>query len=308
MKRAKTHIHRSRSNLIFDIVNDAIMVLVFLIMLYPIWFVIIASVSEPSSVAQGKVILWPDGFTWYSYINVFEAKKIWIGYRNTIFYTVAGTLLNLALTIPAAYTLSKKQLPGRKWLSLIFVFTMYFGGGMIPTYINMKNLHLLDSPLTLVIVGGLSVYNMIICRTYFQNSIPNDLYEAATIDGASQFQQFFKIALPLSGPITAVIALYYAVGRWNEYYNALIYLNNKNLMPLQMVLRDVLINGQQLLDEVIADPNSTLEELAEASRNVYMAEGMKYAVIFVSALPMLLIYPFVQKYFVKGVMIGSVKE
>ena len=179
---------------------------------------------------------------------------------------------------------------------------------MIPTYINMKNLHLLDSPLTLVIVGGLSVYNMIICRTYFQNSIPNDLYEAATIDGASQFQQFFKIALPLSGPITAVIALYYAVGRWNEYYNALIYLNNKNLMPLQMVLRDVLINGQQLLDEVIADPNSTLEELAEASRKVYMAEGMKYAVIFVSALPMLLIYPFVQKYFVKGVMIGSVKE
>ena len=308
MKKAKTRIHRSKSNLTFDIVNVAIMLLVSLIMLYPIWFVIIASVSEPSSVAQGKVILWPDGFTWYSYINVFKARRIWIGYRNTIFYTLAGTLLNLVLTIPAAYALSKKQLPGRKCLSMIFVFTMYFSGGMIPAYINMKNLNLLDSPLTLVIVGGLSVYNMIICRTYFQNSIPNDLYEAATIDGASQFRMFFKIALPLSGPITAVIALYYAVGRWNEYYNALIYLNDTNLMPLQMVLRDVLINGQRLLDELLSDPNSTLEELAEASRNVYMAEGMKYAVIFVSALPMLLIYPFIQKHFVKGVMIGSVKE
>ncbi len=307
MKKVGTHIKRSRADVIFDTINIIIMLLVLAIMVYPIWFVVMASLSDPSAVSQGEVILWPEGFTWYSYINVFQSEKIWTGYWNSIRNTFLGTAFNLVLTIPAAYVLSKKRLPGRTALSLVFAFTMYFGGGMIPAYLNMKNLNLLDNTWTLVVVGGLSVYNMIICRTYFQTSIPGDLYEAASIDGASEWQQFVRIALPLSGPITAVIALYYAVGRWNEFYNAKIYLNDPDLMPLQMVLHNVLIGGQRLMDQMLADPNSSMEDIAEAAKKAYMAEGMKYATIFVSALPMLIIYPFVQKYFVKGAMIGSVK-
>ena len=178
---------------------------------------------------------------------------------------------------------------------------------MIPTYLNIYKLGLLDNRWTLVILGGISVYNMIIVRTYFQNSIPSDLYEAAKIDGASEFRAFFQIALPLAAPIVAVIALYYAVGRWNEYYNALIYINDTRLNPLQIVLRNILINNQSLLDELLADPTATDEQIATQAKLVYMAEGMKYAIIWVASLPMLILYPFIQKYFVKGVMVGAIK-
>ena len=307
MKTKKTKMKRSRSNLIFDTVNMIIMLLVLVIMIYPIWFVLIASFSDPNAVSLGKVILWPEEFTPYSYINVFNADKIWTGYANTIFNTVLGTLWNLFLTIPCAYALSKKKLPGRGFIAMIFVITMYFGGGMIPTYLNIKNLHLLDNRMTLVVLGGLSVYNMIIVRTYFQSSVPQELFEAAIIDGATEFQQFFKVALPLSGPIVAVITLYYAVGRWNDYFTALLYLNDSKLMPLQMVLRDVLINNAALLNEIMMDPNASSEQITALAQQVYMAEGMKYAVIFIASLPMLVAYPFIQKYFVKGVMVGSLK-
>lgn len=307
MKTNKKKVKRSRSNLIFDTVNMFIMLFVVAIMVYPIWFVLIASFSDPNSVGLGKVVLWPDRFTLYSYINVFNAEKIWIGYANTIFNTSLGTLWNLFLTVPCAYALSKKRLPGRGFFSMVFVVTMYFGGGMIPTYLNVKNLHLLDNRWTIVVLGGITISYIIIVRTYFQSSIPQDLYEAAIIDGASEFQQFFKVALPLSGPVVAVITLYYAVNRWNDYFTALLYVNDVNLMPLQMVLRDVLINNATLLNEIMMDPNATSEQITALAQQVYMAEGMKYAVIFIASLPMLIIYPFVQKYFVKGVMIGSLK-
>lgn len=307
MKSSKNNIGKSRSDAIFEGFNIFFMLLVLAVTIYPLWFVLIASVSDPNAVNTGQVILYPKGFTWASYINVLGSDKIWSGYYNTIFNTFFGTLLNLALTIPCGYVLSKKDLPGRGFLSMLFVITMYFGGGMIPAYLNIYKLGLLDNRWTLVILGGISVYNMIIVRTYFQNSIPNDLYEAAKIDGASEFRTFFQIALPLAAPIVAVIALYYAVGRWNEYYNALIYINDTRLNPLQIVLRNILINNQSLLDELLADPTATDEQIATQAKLVYMAEGMKYAIIWVASLPMLILYPFIQKYFVKGVMIGSLK-
>ena len=307
MKQKKSKIRSSRSDKIFDTINVCLMILVLLIMLYPLWFVLIASFSDPNAVNMGKVTLYPVGFTTASYINVLGSDKIWSGYYNTIFNTLFGTALNLALTIPCGYVLSKKELPGRGFLSILFVITMYFGGGMIPAYLNVYNLGLLDNRWTLVILGGISVYNMIITRTYFQNSIPGELYESATIDGASHFRSFFQIAIPLAAPIIAVIALYYAVGRWNEYYNALIYVNKTELMPLQIVLRNILINNQNLLDQLLADPNATEEQISNQARLAYMAESMKYAIIYVASLPMLLLYPFIQKYFVKGVLIGSLK-
>ena len=307
MKSRRNNIGKSRSDAIFEGFNIFFMLLVLAVTIYPLWFVLIASVSDPNAVNTGQVILYLKGFTWASYINVLGADKIWIGYYNTIFNTLFGTLLNLALTIPCGYVLSKKDLPGRGFLSMLFVITMYFGGGMIPTYLNIYKLGLLDNRWTLVILGGISVYNMIIVRTYFQNSIPSDLYEAAKIDGASEFRAFFQIALPLAAPIVAVIALYYAVGRWNEYYNALIYINDTRLNPLQIVLRNILINNQSLLDELLADPTATDEQIATQAKLVYMAEGMKYAIIWVASLPMLILYPFIQKYFVKGVMIDSLK-
>ena len=178
---------------------------------------------------------------------------------------------------------------------------------MIPSYLNVKRLNLLDNRWTLVVLGGITVSYIIIVRTYFQSSIPQDLYEAAIIDGASDFQQFFKVALPLSGPVVAVITLYYAVNRWNDYFTALVYLNDVKLMPLQMVLRDVLINNETLLNKVLMDPSATSEQITDLAKRVYMAEGMKYAIVFVASLPMLILYPFVQKYFVKGAMIGSLK-
>ncbi|MCL2834355.1 MAG: carbohydrate ABC transporter permease, partial [Treponema sp.] len=211
---------RSKGDLSFDIINTFIMVMMLLITAYPLYFTIIASLSEPYDVAKGNVKLWPVGFTMQSYKQVFAYKQIWVGYSNTIVYTVFGTLFSLLLTLPAAYTLSKKHLPGRSVITMYFLVTMYFSGGLVPTYLLVKNLGLMNTRYVLIILGSFSVYNMIITRVYFSSSIPEDIYEAAKIDGASDFRQFFTIALPLAVPVIAVITLYYAVGNWNSYFNA----------------------------------------------------------------------------------------
>lgn len=310
MKKAKNGapIKQSRIDVVFDIVNVTLVTLITLIIIYPLYFTLVASFSDPTAVTLGQTLFWVKDFTLEPYMNVFKNSDIWLGYRNTIFYTVCGTLWNLFLTLPTAYVMSKKDLPGRNWLSWYFLFTMYFGGGLIPSYLNVVNLGLLNKPITLVILGGLSVYNMIVTRVFFQNSIPGDLYEAAKIDGASEFRQFFTIALPLSTPIIAVMSLWYAVGRWNEYFTALIYLNDPDLVPLQIVLRRILIENQSAAsmasqEELALDP----EMKAYYDHLKHMAEGMKYSVIYIASAPLLIAYPFVQKYFVKGVMIGSLK-
>lgn len=295
-----------KSGTVFNIVNQTILVLLAIILLYPLYFTVMASFSEPREVAFGNVLLWFKGFTLSSYQEVFKNKDIWIGYRNGFVYTGLGTMLNLVLTIPAAYALSKKNLWKRNWITTYFVITMYFSGGLLPTYLQVKNLELLNKPYTLIILGGLSVYNMVVTRTYFQSSIPESLYEAAEIDGCSQFGQFFKIGLPLAKPIIAVITLYYAVGRWNEFFNSLVYISNSKYFSLQMVLRNILLESQMALTQIDASSMDS-EQLSYLMQRAYQAEAMKYSVIFIASLPMLIAYPFVQKYFVKGVMVGSVK-
>ena len=297
---------KTRFDRTFDICNIVFMALILFIMAYPLYFTIIASISEPSEVALGNIVIVPHGFTLESYLNVFKSKDIWTGYRNSLFYTLFGTLFNLALTIPAAYALSKKELPWRTVIAWVFLFTMYFGGGLIPTYLLVKGLGLLNRPYTLVVLGGLSVFNLVVSRTYYQSSIPEALYEAAYIDGSSELRAFFTIAVPLSAPIIAVMALYYAMGHWNDYFTALVYTSSAKYQPLQLVLRQILILNKQMLSQIdfINDDGSAVET---ARRMAYIAQGMKYSVIIIASLPMLIAYPFVQKYFVKGVMIGSFK-
>ena len=289
----------------FDVVNTILLLLITFVCFYPIYYAVIASVSDFNAVATGQVSILPVGFQLTAYQAVFENQQVWQGYRNTILYTVGGTAFNLFLTIPAAYAMSKKRMLGRTVLSWFFLITMYFGGGMIPTYLLNKSLGLVNNPLIMVISGGLSVYNLIVTRTYFENSIPESLYEAGRIDGASETGLFFKVALPLSMPIVAVMCLYYAVGHWNGYFTALIYLTKTKWQPLALVLRRILIMNQTALDDAVASADPNL--LANAVARANLVVTMKYALVMIASIPMLILYPFIQKYFVKGVMIGSVK-
>lgn len=291
---------------LFDFVNGALLVLLTFISLYPLYYTVIASLSDYLAVATGKVRLWPIGFNFKAYQIVFQNDDIWRGYLNTIYYTVGGTAFNLFLTIPCAYVMSKKEMYGHGLITWFFLITMYFSGGMIPTYILMKSLHLVNNPLIMIVSGGISIYNMIVTRTYFSNSIPGSLYEAGRIDGASEFGLFFRIALPLSMPIVAVMCLYYAVGHWNGYFTALIYLTRFEDQPLALVLRRILIMSETAVDEdAIAsiDPRMIADLQARANTVIVM----KYALVLIASAPMLILYPFIQKYFVKGVMVGSVK-
>jgi putative aldouronate transport system permease protein len=295
----------SKYDKVFDTVNYLILTVVIIVILYPLYFTIIASVSNPQLVGLGKIILYPRGVTLDAYYNVFSSKEIWVGYRNTIFYTCLGVLINLFVTIPCAFALARRNLSGRNMFMLIFVFTMFFHGGMIPNYILVKQLGMLDTVWAMVLPQAMSVFNMIITRTFFQTNIPEELYESAKMDGCSDFGMFFKIALPLSKSIIAVMALFYGVWHWNQFFSALIYLTHKQLFPLQLVLRNIL-----LLNEALSMANMdsmTADEMDAVAKKVLMAESMKYALIFIASFPVLVAYPFAQKYFVKGVMIGSLK-
>lgn len=277
------------------------MVILLVIFVWPLWFVVIASFSNPNQVWMGEVVLWPKGFTLVSYETLLEYERIWVGYRNTLFYTVVGTLVNLAMTICGAYPLSRKDFLPRHFFMFLFMLTMYFGGGLIPTYLVVSGLGLVDTRWAMIIPGAVSIYNIIITRTYFMNSIPASLQEAATLDGANSFQYLMRVVLPLSKPIIAVVGLYYAVGHWNDFYTALIYLYNEDLMPLQSFLRDMLMSTKLTLNNLSGMDTTTVE------LKTHLAQTLKYSVIIVSTVPVLCIYPFIQKYFVKGVMVGSVK-
>jgi len=292
---------------IFLIVVYAVLIVITFACLYPLFFTVIASVSDAHAVFTGKVSFWPKGFTTEAYELVFQDTRIWKGYANSIYYTVVGTAFNLFLTIPSAYALSKKRLYGRGILTTIFIFTMYFSGGMIPYYILLKNMGMLNTRSVMIFAGGLSVYNVVVTRTFFQNNIPDTLCEAARVDGANEFMIFFKLVIPLSMPIIAVMTLYYAVGHWSSYFNGMIYLTDTNLQPLQVVLRKILILNETAFEESMSANMEDATLLQDAARRTYLAVTMKYAVVFIASLPMLIIYPFVQKHFVKGVMVGSLK-
>lgn len=291
---------------LFDVIVYAVLALLTLIILYPLYFTVIASFSEPSEVVSGNVIMWFKGFNFKSYKLVFENEEIWIGYRNSIVYTLFNTIFAMILTIPTAYALSKKYLWHRNFLTTFFVITMYFSGGMLPTYLNVKNLGLLNKPYTLIILGAFSTYNMIVVKNYFESSIPEELYEAAEMDGCSEIGKFFRIGLPLAKPVMAVIALYYAVAKWNNYFDSLIYISNKKYYSLQMIIRNIMTQTKNALagiDLNIIDEQS----LMDIVQRISTVETMKYAVILIASLPMLILYPFIQKHFVKGVMVGAVK-
>lgn len=290
----------SREDIIFEVVNTVFLLLITVVILYPLIYVVSASISDPMAVTAGKMYLLPVDVTLDNYKEVFKNENIILGFRNSLIIMFAGTALNLVMTVLAAFPLSRKDLWGRGVLMKLITFTMFFSGGLIPTYLLVtKTLGLMNNWLALILPGAISVYNMIIMRTFFMTSIPYELQEAAEIDGCSPMGTLIRIILPLSGPVLAVIALYYGVGHWNSYFSALLYINNEKLAPLQLYLRRVLtMNNAQNLMEMGSD---------EMARNAMRAETIKYSVIVVSSVPMLIIYPFVQRFFVKGVMIGAVK-
>ena len=289
---------------LFDVVNTSLVILITLIVIYPLYFSVIASFSGPKQVALGNTLLWVKDFSTEAYKYVIEEEQLWVGYRNSIIYLILGTLYNLILTIPAAYVMSKKYLPFRGALSWYFFITMYISGGMIPNYLLVKDLGLIDNPLVMIIGVGVSCYNLIVTRQYFSSSIPEDIYEACYIDGASELTCFTKIAVPLAKPIIAVMALYYGVGHWNGYYSALLYLRKAKYYPLQLVLRNILISNEL---STAAIENADAETVAYLVHRAEMVQVMKYAIIFIASAPLLIAYPFVQKHFTKGIMIGSVK-
>jgi multiple sugar transport system permease protein/putative aldouronate transport system permease protein len=273
--------------------------LFFIAVLYPCVFVISASFSSGSAVQAGKVVLLPVDFSIEGYRTVFNTPSVWIGFRNSLFYTISATCLNIVMTMTTAYCLSRNDLPGRNFFMLLFTFTMFFSGGMIPAYMLIMNLKMLNTPWALIVPGAIGVYNMIIAKTFIQNSIPSEMLDAAKIDGCSDVYYYVKIVIPLSKAIIAVLVLFYGVGHWNAYFNAMIYLHNKNLYPLTIILREILM-ASQIDPSTITDPELQIR-IAEA------AAVIKYALIVVSVVPVIVIYPFIQKYFVKGVMIGSIK-
>lgn len=293
---------RSRNDLIYDIINVTILIILFLIVAYPLYFVIIASVSDPKMVTNGQVLLYPRNLNFEGYQKVLEYAPIWTGYRNTIFYTLGFTAVSVMVSLLSGYSLGHNKMPGHGAITGFFIFTMFFNGGLIPTYLLMKQIGLYGSPWIIVLMGAVNVNNIIIARTFIKSSIPEQLFEAASIDGCSHTVFFFKIVIPLSKALTAVLVLFAAVSQWNSWYNAMIYLKGAEQMPLQMVLRDLIVNQSAV--SMASDANSVG---GDAAAQVYLVEAMRYAIIIVSTLPVMCIYPFVQKYFVKGVMIGSVK-
>ncbi|MCH9276982.1 carbohydrate ABC transporter permease [Bifidobacterium amazonense] len=296
----KKHItQRTPGDWVIDIIIWALVAFVIVSIIYPLWFVIIASVSNQTLVNNGQVLVLPKGFSWYGYEQIFQDSRIWTGYRNTILYAVVGTLLNLVITLPAAFALSRSEFRGRRLIMLFFTITMFVNGGLIPTYLLYKQVGLIDSWLVFIIPCAVNVYNLIIARSFFETSIPEELHDAAQIDGLGYFSYFVRIVLPLSSAIVAVIGLYYLVQHWNDFFTGLIYINTYEKQPLQMVLRDIL-----LANSAFAGGSGST---AGAGYGQELADQIKYGVIIASTLPLLVIYPFIQKYFNKGVMIGAIK-
>ena len=288
----------SGRDIAFNIFLYALSGIILLAIADPLYFIIIASFSNPSEVANGNVWLWPSQFTLDGYKELLRHDDIWTGYLNTILYTLVGTLIGLFVNISAAYALSRRDLVGRRLITFFFIFTMFFNGGLIPTYFTIRDFHLYDTFWVMVLPFSVAVYNMIVARTFFDSSLPKELLDAAQIDGCGNLRFFFSIALPLSKAVIAVIALYIAVAQWNSYFNALVYIRSENLKPLQLVVRNILITNQSLVgagDGLAAQEAMRLSNL------------MKYAVIIITTVPIMCVYPFVQKYFSQGVMIGAIK-
>ena len=291
-------VKKSKEDKIFDFILYGIAAILIVVALYPMYFIVIASISNPNLVSNGEILFLPKGINFKAYEQLASYSQLWTGYKNTIFYVIVGTIFTLVVNIPAAYALSRKKLYGRKALTIFYLIPMFFTGGLIPTYLAVQQFHLLDTFWVMVLPFSVVTYYIIVGRTFFANSIPEELWEAAQLDGCGYMGFFFRIVLPLSKAVIAVIALWAAVGQWNSYFNALIYLRNPELQPLQIILRNILISNQTI---------SSMTTGAAAAEAKQMADLIKYAVIVVSSAPIMCLYPFVQKHFNQGVMLGSLK-
>ncbi len=294
-KRSKT----SRGDRLFHVINACIMLIISVVIIYPIYYIILASVTDPTVVNTGKPLLIPGDFYLEGYKTAFRYKPLFTGFRNSVIYTALGTAISLVLTVPGAYALSRKDMKGRNVVMFLFTFTMFFNGGMIPSYMLVKELGLIGTMWSIVLPGAVSVYNLIVIKTFFQSNIPDELLEAAKMDGCSDIRFFLSVALKVSGTIIAVMVLFYAVGQWNSYFNAIMYLNSRARMPLQAVLRDLLIMNT-VTNELPIDAKETVARMMRADQ-------LKYCIVIISSVPMMILYPLVQKHFTKGVMIGSIK-
>lgn len=284
----------------FDVINTILLILALFIVGYPMYFVTIASISDPMLVAKGEVFLWPKGLTTIGYKRLTHYPQILTGYKNTILYTLVGTALGVFLTISSGYVLSRKELVGRRILTFLFLFTLFFNGGLIPAYLLIKQLNMLDTFWVMIIPTAVNVFNVIIAKSFYEGSWVDELNESAKIDGCSDLRFFFEITVPLSIPLIAVMILFYAVGKWNSFFDGLIYLSSPDKYPLQLILRDILITGQLTLGGSMQDVSSITERLQ-------LAELLKYSIMIVSSVPMIILYLFVQKNLVKGLMLGAVK-
>jgi multiple sugar transport system permease protein/putative aldouronate transport system permease protein len=296
---AVSKIGHSKGDRAFYAINDFFLLLALLVVLYPIVYILSSSFSSGSAVSTGRVVLWPVDFSLEGYKTTFAYPTIVTGFRNTFFYMITGTVINLFMTVLAAYPLSRSKMKGRGLIMFLFTFTMIFSGGLIPDYMLMQRLHLVNTRWAMLIPGAIGVFNLIICRTFFQSNIPEELYESASIDGCNHFRFLRSVVIPLSKPILAVLTLYYAVGHWNAYFNAFIYLSDRSKFPLQIVLREILVMNQ-------VDPSAVFDPELEASR-YGLADLLKYSLIVVSTVPFMVAYPFVAKHFVKGALSGAIK-
>jgi len=304
-KRKNRIIRESMLDRVFLIFVYGLLTILGLIFAVPLLNVIACSFSSSVAISSYQVYIWPVGFNLRGYQEMFKIYELWMGYGNSLFYTVAGTAINLAVTILCAYPLSNTKLDGRKGIMAIYTFTMFFSGGLIPSYLVVRTLGMLNTRWAMIIPGAMSVYNMIIMRTFFMSSVPGELKEAAEIDGANDLQQLVRVVLPLSMPVIAVLGLYYAVGHWNSYFSGLIYLNDYTKYPLQLILREYLLSDRKL-DEILSGGSAVYraDGLAEM---MGLREILKYSIIIIATLPMIILYPFIQRYFVQGVMVGSLK-
>lgn len=296
--RRKGPIRQSAGDRAFNIVNAIVMTLITVVIVYPLYYVLLASITDPVIVNSGKLLFYPESPYFEGYARAFDYAPLWTGYGNTLKYTVVGTAVALLCTIPAGYALSRMDLPGRRVIMFLFTFTMFFSGGIIPLYLVIKSLHMYDTIWAIVLPVAVSAYNLIVCRSFFDTGIPTEMLEAARIDGCTDFKFFFRIVIPLSSTIIAVMCLFYATALWNKFFNPLMFLSGKENMPLQVVLRDLVLMNQA------TSMTNNAEEIAMRQK---LVEQLKYCIVVLAAAPLLIVYPFLQKYFAKGVMVGAVK-
>ena len=297
----KISVSQTRGDKVFGVINAIFIVFITIITLYPLIYVCSASISSPASVTSGRMWLWPTDITFEGYKRILKNSEIWMGYANTILYTAVNVAISLAVTLPAAYALTVKSLPGRKFIVFVFSVTMFFSGGMIPLYVVCRNLGLVNTLWAVILPSATSMWYIILTRTFFQSTIPHELEEASEIDGCSVFATFLRIVLPLSAPIIAVMALYFGVGRWNSYFGEMIFLRDRSKFPLQLFLREILIVA------TFNQENASNADAITMAEQIRIASIIKYATMIVATLPVIAAYPFIQRYFVKGVMIGSIK-